>query len=103
MMAPLERLKLRLGIKGTEEDALLQLLLDDAMDYAVNYCNLGSRDDIPEKLYGTIVDMAVISYNKTGSEGLSSESYAGASYNYDADLPEGILTALQRERLAVLV
>lgn len=101
-MTLLARLKLRLGIKVTDEDELLQLLIDDAMDYAVNYCNLSDRESIPEKLYGTIVDIAVINYNKAGSEGLNSESYAGASYNYNTEYPESICRALRRERLAVL-
>lgn len=98
-MAILERLKVRLGISDTSRDELLNGIIDDVKHYIVTFCNRDGVDDIPAALDGAIIKMAVIDYNKLGSEGLSSESYSGASYRYDQNYPDDIKKELYHERL----
>lgn len=40
--------------------------------------------------------MVVFRYNRLGTEGLNSESYSGASYNYSDGYPDDIMKALDR-------
>lgn len=80
-------LKVLLGIEDTTKDNLLNLLLSKATTKFENYCN---RTDIPDNAQSSIVDYAVILYNRQGSEGLQSESYSGVSNTYEAGIPESI-------------
>lgn len=98
-MTLLERVKVRLGIADTSKDDLLSELIMSAKEYVVTFCNRAGMEDIPASLDGIIIKMVVIDYNKIGSEGLKSESYAGASYNYSDDYPDDIKKALYHERL----
>lgn len=45
-MAQLEKLKIRLGISDNSEDALLNMLLEDAEGEILDFCN---RDILPDK------------------------------------------------------
>lgn len=101
-MTILERLKVRLNIKSNEKDDLLSGIIDDIKAYIVTFCNLPSVEDIPSTLDGAVIRMAVIDYNRLGSEGLNSESYAGASYSYNQEYPEEIKKELYHERLLVM-
>ena len=94
----LDKLKRRLGIDSTDEDALLNDIIGDVKLYIYNFCNLNNVDDIPDTLSGVALDMAVIDYNRIGTEGLKSESYSGASYSYER-YGNDIINALYRERL----
>lgn len=93
----LENVKLLLGITNDSKDALLQLLIQQAEDEAKDFTH---RNDVCE-LQSTIEKMVVYNYNRLGTEGLSSESYSGMSYNYTSDYPEPILKMLKRYRKIV--
>jgi hypothetical protein len=90
----LDDIKLLLGITSTDKDNLLQLLINQATEEALDYTRRGSADG----LENIITKMVVFNYNRIGTEGLDSESYSGVSYSYSADYPESILRSLNRYR-----
>ena len=85
-------LKILLGIplEDLSKDELLSLLLRYAENDAKRHCRI---DDI-EPVKDIVVEMAVYRYNRLGSEGISSESYSGASYAYFDDYPTNIQKSL---------
>lgn len=89
------KLKLLLGIAGNEKDSLLQVLIDLVIQYFLDYCN---RDNIPESANAVIIQMAIIQYNRLGTQGLASQGYSGVSESYLTDYPEDILKQLNRYR-----
>lgn len=54
-----------------------------------------SEEELNDHLKGIIVDLAIYRYNLRGSEHLNSESFSGASFNYQVDIPENIKTELK--------
>ena len=98
-MAQLEKLKIRLGISDNSEDALLNMLLEDAEGEILDFCN---RDILPDKAQVLQRELAIIYYNRMGSEGESSRSEGGVSVSYSTDIPESIknrLIAFRRLKL----
>lgn len=85
----IDDLKVLLGITDTTQDALLNLLLSKATTKFQNYCH---RTDIPDNAQSSIVDYAIILYNRRGSEGLNSESYSGVNNNFETGIPQTIKT-----------
>ncbi len=92
-MTDLEKIKL---ITGESDEALLSLLLEDARDWVLSYTN---RTVMVPALKKTVVDIAVIAYNRMGTEGESGRSEAGESYSF-ADAPASIYGILNMYRLA---
>lgn len=76
----------------------LSLILDIAKNEAMEFCNLDVHEELPEGLKTAIIQMAVFKYNRLGTEGLNSESYAGASYSYTDEYPGSIKAVLLRNR-----
>lgn len=98
-MAQLEKLKIRLGIKDTKQDELLNILLEEAEFEILDFCN---RDTLPEKAQGLQRELAIIYYNRLGSEGETSRSEGGLSVSYSTEIPENIknrLIAFRRLKL----
>lgn len=90
----LDKVKLILGITSTNKDDILLLLLEQATEEALNY----THREFTEGLENTIVQMAVVKYNRLGSEGLDSEGYSGVSFDYSSDYPDAIVRALKSKR-----
>lgn len=92
-MTPLEELK-----KHTKEsdDELLSLLLETSEEIILELTN---RSKFPDKLTKTKVKLAVIAYNRMGTEGETSRSEGGITSAF-ADLPEDILSVIKMNRLA---
>lgn len=87
-----EKLKVRLN----EEDiALLEQLLEDAEFEILDYCN---REVLLPRMLGLQRELAVIYYNRLGSEGESSRSEGGVSVSYSTDIPENIKRRLSSYR-----
>lgn len=87
-----EKLKVRLN----EEDiALLEQLLEDAEFEILDYCN---REVLLPRMLGLQRELAVIYYNRLGSEGESSRSEGGVSVSYSTDIPENIKRRLNSYR-----
>lgn len=80
----LTRLKVMLGMPDTEtpKDPQLQLILDGTTKRLKSL--LGGIDP-PEELEYIILEVAVIRYNRIGSEGLSAHSVEGESQRFGAD------------------
>lgn len=98
-MAQLEKLKIRLGISDNSEDALLNMLLEDAEGEILDFCN---RDILPVKVEALQRELAIIYYNRLGSEGETSRSEGGVSVSYSTEIPENIknrLIAFRRLKL----
>lgn len=93
----LDELKTLLGLPLNDEsqDELLELLIKQATQEAKA---MTSMSTITPALRVAIVKMAVYNFNRLGTEGLNSENYSGASYNYTEGYPEDILKLLDAAR-----
>ena len=78
-----------------DEDLMTQLI-EDAEDWVKSYTN---RTTIPDALLRTIGDLALISYNRLGTEGETGRSEAGESYSFDS-APAHVFQILNKFRLA---
>lgn len=88
----LEKVKL---LTGESDESLLSLLLEDAKEYVLGYTG---RTAMVPALEKTVRDLAVIAYNRMGTEGESSRSGGGESYSFDS-APKQIYDILDRFRL----
>lgn len=96
-MNTLELLKLELGADETQEP-LLQRYIDKAINKVMNFTN---RDKayVEKELQNQVIDLAIILYNRKGTEGLKSQSYSGVSETYVEDIPNEIKRDLYAHRL----
>lgn len=87
-MTTLELLKLELGADDTQEP-LLQRYIDKAINKVMNFTK---RDKayVEKELQNQVIDLAIIFYNRKGTEGLKSQSYSGVSETYVEDIPNDI-------------
>lgn len=88
----IEKLKL---LTGESDEDLLSLLIADATEYVLGYTN---RTVLPDGLKKPVRDLAVIAYNRMGTEGETGRSEGGESYSFDA-APKQIYDVLDRYRL----
>lgn len=91
----LPRLKSRLGKYSTVEDQELIYLLEDAKSEILLDIN---HVELPQELTGTLIQWAVIKYNRLGTEGMKGESFSGTSTSYENDFPDYIKRTLNRYR-----
>lgn len=91
-MTNLEQLKLLLNITGNGEDNLLTLLLEKAEKYILNRTK---RTVMPDKLASLPVDIALIDYNRRGTEGENSRSEGGISQSFSNDYPDNIISQIK--------
>lgn len=92
-MTDLEKLK---KLTGESDDTLLSLLLEDAEEFLLNETN---RTWLPDRLQKVKRDLAVIAYNRLGTEGEASRTEAGESYTFE-NLPAHIRSAINKNRIA---
>lgn len=90
----LDNLKLRLDIplEDTSRDEKLSLLLSDAQDAVLDYIG---RDALPDRLKSVAVELAVIAYNRQGTEGESGRDEGEASYTFIDGLPQHLKDRLK--------
>lgn len=88
----IDKLKVRLN---EEDTALLEQLLEDAETEILDYCN---RDVLLARMFGLQRELAIVYYNRLGSEGESSRSEGGISVSYSTDIPENIKKRLNSYR-----
>lgn len=94
----INKLKLLLN---TENEGLLQIILEIAEAEFKDYCN---RDDIPAAAETVILNMARIQYARLDSQGLTSQDVAGVSEHFDEGFyPANIIQALNRFRKVKLL
>lgn len=92
-MTDLEKMQ---KLTGETDVELLELLLEEANAFVLAYTN---RTRIVTGLEKTVRDLAVIALNRMGTEGESSRSEGGESYNF-SDAPKSVYDVLNRYRLA---
>lgn len=94
---PLSKLKIKLGIDKTDDSKndLLLMYLDDAKFLILGIIN---DTEVPILLYNVVVDLAVIQYNRKGSEGIKSYSEGGISMTYGDDVPSDLMKQIMRFR-----
>ena len=92
-MSNIERLKV---LTGESDEELLSLLLEDAEAQVLSYTN---RTVMIPALNKAARDLALIAYNRRGTEGETGRSEAGESYSFD-NTPKQIYDILDRYRLA---
>ena len=92
-MTDFERIKI---LTGERDEELVEVVLEDAKDWVLAYT--GRKKMLPE-LKKTVRDLAVVAINRMGTEGESSRTGAGESYNFD-NAPKQIYDVLNRYRLA---
>lgn len=91
-MTEIEKIK---QLTGEHDENLLSLLLSDAEEFVLGYT---SRTELPAALKKTVRDLAVIAYNRIGTEGEAGRTGAGESYSFD-NAPKQIYDVLDSYRL----
>lgn len=92
-MAVLDRVKAYLKVE--DRDALLEELIAQAKDFAVQYCHLPQYG---EQLDSVVVKMVVEDFNRYGAEGIAARGYSGISESYLTDYSAQTLSALNKFR-----
>ena len=94
----LQKVKLYLGLTDSDKDALLTMLLDQAIEEAVAYTHNAEALSLYES---AIIRMTAEKYSRLSTEGLQSESYGGSggvNYSYTSDYPEAVYKTLRAYR-----
>lgn len=91
----LEKIKLLLDITDTNSDALINVLIEEAQAFIMDYCTLTAYDTALDNI---TIKMVLELYNKRGAEGINSKSYSGISENYTNDYSASIYTLLNKHR-----
>lgn len=81
--------------EGYDADVASQCI-DDAEDFVKTYTN---RTRIPDALLRTVGDLAIIEFNRIGTEGEAGRSEAGESYTFET-APAHVFQLLQKYRIA---
>lgn len=92
----MEDIEILKKLTGENDADLLQALFDDASSFVLGYTN---RTRMIDALRKPTRDLAIIAYNRRGTEGEKARSAAGESYTFN-DFPGTISGVLDRYRLA---
>lgn len=92
-MTNLEKLK---KLTGESNEVLLSLLLEEAEDFVLSRTR---RKQLIPQLEGPVRKLALIAYNRLGTEGESKRTEAGESYEFD-NAPKEILDTIKEHRIA---
>lgn len=95
-MAREEDIRILAKLSGKQDTELWGILLDDAEAFVLAYTN---RTAVIPQLQKPVRDLALIAFNRLGTEGESSRSDGGESYSFN-DAPKQIYDILNRYRLA---
>ena len=93
-MLMLNIIKLLLGISGTEQDELLNALIDLCEQEALDY----THRTMATELSYVVISMVVERYNKLGSEGITSRSFSGVSESITDNYSEAVIHQLNLKR-----
>lgn len=88
----LEKLKL---LYPAIPDELLSLLLENAITFVCDYCNL---DEVDSSLNATIFRIVQEDLNKVDAQGFSSESAGGVSISYTSDYSPSVYASLNKHK-----
>ena len=91
----IEEIKILLGeAAGNYTEAQIELAYRMAAAEVEDYC----KRELDTVLEFQAMKIAVISLNRTGTEGLGAQGYSGISESFINDLPEDIKRVLNRKR-----
>lgn len=90
----LNRIKLLLGISGTEQDELLNVLIDICEQEALDYTHRKMGTEVSN----IVLSMVVERYNKLGSEGITSRSFSGVSESITNNYSDAVIHQLNLKR-----
>lgn len=76
-------------------DELLSLLLENAITFVCDYCNL---DEVDSSLNATIFRIVQEDLNKVDAQGFSSESAGGVSISYTSDYSPSVYASLNKHK-----
>lgn len=93
----LEDIKIDLGVTGTDKDALLNRYISKCLKRVMDITRQG-EEYVIANLGDAVVDLAVIMYNRRGTEGAASTSASGMSESYLNDIPKDIKKTLYAHR-----
>lgn len=83
---------------GENDITLLKILLDDAEEFVLSQTR---RTKLIPELNKPVRDIALVAYNRRGTEGEKSRSEAGESYSFE-DISPKTLSTINKYRLAVI-
>ena len=87
-------------LTNCKDEQLIKLYIKKAKDEVVNYCNLQAYSN---KLDNVVEDIVVLKINQRGAEGLTNQSYSGASEGYINGYTDTILKQLEKFRVKVAI
>lgn len=87
--------KISILIGRNDKNKLLELLINNAIEEVLNYCNL---EEYNSNLDSLICKMVIHNYNRLGTEGLNSTSYSEVRENYTDGYGEDIVRMLNKNR-----
>lgn len=93
MATKLQRMQTRLGAAATGKDALLEELLLGAEE---NLKLTTKRQTLPVEADTLIIKIAVIDFNRIGTEGQQSQSFSGISESWVDGYPADIQADIRR-------
>ena len=88
---------LRPNVAHVSEE-LLNDLVEDAFNDIRNYIHYRNEEEIPDTLSSVVKNMVISVVNRFGAEGIVTQSFSGASFNFIEGISEGDLKKLRRER-----
>ena len=103
MNEQLGRIKLLLDIDDTSQDELLALVIRKCEMFVRCLCNIFEVDDslellpLSDELICAVEDLAVVKYNKLGSEGLKNETIGPLKMDYD-DIPADVRVVIDKHK-----
>lgn len=92
MATRLQRLQTRIGAAATGKEALLEELLTGAEE---NLKLTVKRKTLPPEADTLIIKIAVIDFNRLGSEGQQSQSFSGVSDSWIDGYPDDIKRSIR--------
>ncbi len=85
-MAVIDNVKTMLGIEDSLQDAVLTIIINNTESHLRIWLKKhAGLEEIPTELNYIIEELAVIRFQKLGSEGMKSESVEGHSVSYNED------------------
>lgn len=78
----IDEIKILLRITTTDEDEMLNLLLDNAIASVLLYIG---ESTVAQEIEYIINELVIIRYNKLGAEGINAENLQGNNYTFGLD------------------
>lgn len=96
-MEILDKVKALLDIKDTDstKDDKLDVLIEDAIAEAIDYCNL---KEYKTKLDSTVTKMVIQNYNKAKIQGISSQAFSGVTESFIDGYSIDVIAVLNKNR-----